>query len=816
MGFDYVRSVTDVRPRPCTRAEFEEVVGSEEVARLCAHIARLTDREAIQQAKKRLPAFCFYATYGGQRRRAEHALPSGLAYLDLDHMAGDPAEAWRLRLAPAADRAGVMPLVALVHITPSRAGLRIVFRIPAGAAGIADAQRRMAAALGIGEYDAVVKDLARLSFAVPRPYVLHYVPEVLFAPGDAEASAAPQGPPQQQQEQVAAGGDAPEAPTPPAPAAPAGAEAPLASAPAPRPADYAGVPYAAIVRRRLEALVPGYEGTVPEGMRNATYFRLCCEMRYVTDFSVDWLLDVLPTMGLDAMERRRCAESAVRETRYQRLPRALSQAVADLQRELAPTPEAADRALTDAPIRSFDGRALPRFWRLVCKPFPADFHPAVVLASLPMLGTLATQVRTRYIDGEQQSLSFMTCIVAAQASGKSFVRRLSNLLLAPIRERDAAEFQKEQEYFARRRQAKNRQQQPQDPRARVRLLLPTISNAMLFKRLDCAEGQHCYFEAEELDTVAKAEGAGAWSSKSDLYRLAFDNAEGGQQYMSDASWSFKGRIYLNWAACATPMALRRFFKTSEDGLVSRIAFCTLGDQSGKPLVRRTELTDAERHYVEERCRCLDRLGVATTEVATTVPAKDAAGRFTGGRETLAEVAEAYTPHLVETPRLDEAIAQWLEDARLEYLADRSNHALDIFRRRAAVIGHRAGALASLTCDDAERRHGLDVDFALMVADTVLEMQLHLFGKQLNEVVETSLSDLATGLKGRNGGVQRRERNRRLYDALPAAFAAADIRAAAQRLGQPAPADARQVAVRWVAQGVAVSLGRNRWQKKICS
>ena len=45
-----------------------------------------------------------------------------------------------------------------------------------------DPQMRMAAALGIEEYDAVTKDLARASYVVPRDYILWMDEEAIFAP----------------------------------------------------------------------------------------------------------------------------------------------------------------------------------------------------------------------------------------------------------------------------------------------------------------------------------------------------------------------------------------------------------------------------------------------------------------------------------------------------------------------------------------------------------------------------------------------------------------------------------------------------------
>ena len=83
-----------------------------------------------------------------------------------------------------------------------------------------------------------------------------------------------------------------------------------------------------------------------------------------------------------------------------------------------------------------------------------------------------------------------------------------------------------------KRARKNSKQQPEDPRAKIRIVPGTVSNAMLFKRLDCAEGEHLFTYAEEIDTLSKGRKSGAWSQKDDIMRQAFDNSICGQDYMS--------------------------------------------------------------------------------------------------------------------------------------------------------------------------------------------------------------------------------------------------------------------------------------------
>ena len=70
------------------------------------------------------------------------------------------------------------PGIHFVAITPSGHGLRVIGERRVGES-IPQAQQRLAALLGITEYDAVTTDLARASFLMPWSYVLYCEPSGL-------------------------------------------------------------------------------------------------------------------------------------------------------------------------------------------------------------------------------------------------------------------------------------------------------------------------------------------------------------------------------------------------------------------------------------------------------------------------------------------------------------------------------------------------------------------------------------------------------------------------------------------------------------
>ena len=502
--FCYQESVSKGTPKPCTPEIWDQLFDSTEVKNICSRIAALdpnaenyNDRK--QALKKRLPIIIPHAaSFANGKRVSADATPSGLAMLDVDHV-NNPQE-WFETI----DKQLLSDnRIYLVAITASGKGLRIIGeRLERET--IEAAQLRIANALGIAEFDAVTKDLARASYVVPRDYILWIYEAGLFAEIDrTDLRELLTLPPHQESLSVASDSNSDN-----------GAAGLL----------YRGIPYSAIVDQLLIA-TGNCDGAI-QGERNTVYFMLANYMRYICDFNAALLLQVLPDFGLTEQERRQVISSAVGRPRKSLMPMILQGAIAVCERdaEYANDPEASEKKMlsksTALPLPH-----LPRLLKLICRRLPADYRPAMVIASLPILGTLATRIRFEYLDRQEQSLSFFSCVTAPAASGKSFIRKPLDLLLTPINEQDAIEREKEQAYKERLRASKNSKNQPEDPHACPRNNGVAISIAKLLQLLTYADGKHLIGIGEEMDTLVKSEKAGVWSQKSDIYRLAFDNAE---------------------------------------------------------------------------------------------------------------------------------------------------------------------------------------------------------------------------------------------------------------------------------------------------
>lgn len=270
--------------------------------------------------------------------------------------------------------------------------------------------------------------------------------------------------------------------------------------------------------------------------------------------------------------------------------------------------------------------------------------------------------------------------------------------------------------------------------------------------MDYSNGKHLIGVGEEIDTLLKSERAGSWSQKSDIYRLAFDNAKYGQMYMSDNSYNYNGPVYYNLLLTGTPNGMYRFFHDVEDGLVTRVAFASLPDMRFTSMPEFLPYSKRDKAYIVTTAKWL-------MEQHSTITC----------------------------PQVDKAIADWLEGKRLQALESAST-ALDTLRRRAAVMGFRAGYLAYVLNHYVYRKH--IAEFALWVADYVLQQQMLLFGDKFEDVATRMDEDM-----NRKGCVQM------LFPQLPNTFTRNDLMQLRARNNQPT--DVRVILCRWAKQALII-------------
>ena len=681
MNMSYFSSVKSQKGELLTAEKFNLMIEDPMVKQLCESIARESDHEKQQQMKKQLPGITPNAWFEGPRKN-ELAHPSGNFMLDIDGVE-DPYQLWR-SIIGRREELGIL----LAHKTPSTHGLRLICRCRKEFSSIDECQQWLAKEIGV-KHDPACKDWARFSYAVPHDYIYYMDskglfeddPEVVYEgiKSDGLTVKSEELTVKSEELKVKSVDDGS------------------------RCLSFKGIPLVDIAMEWLRET----GGEPVEGERNDRLHKLAYAMRNITDFNEQTLFDILPRYGLTEEEMHSIIHSACIAPRSVGMPKTLKQ-VLDKMTSTASEDEN-DEISLNASETSMNGKLppLPPLVRQLARVAPLDFVVPTILCLLPLMGTLGSKLRARYLDRNLHSPSFQVSLEAPQASGKSFMARLAKLLLAPIIEHDNIERQKEQEYNEKVAELKvtgvkvtleNREELlGQRPKGIIRYVPATISITKMLMRMENACGLHLVAVCEEIDTVTKAFKR-AISSYSDALRVSFDNGPYGQDYASENSYSGIIPLYYNTLFSGTPKAMRRFYPDVEDGLVSRVLFVTLPDQFGKPMPVWNELSKKEMDEVELQIKRLNEVSIVGEEVQPI--------------------------HEMQLEFLNRAMDQWLKEQQREAVRT-NNRTLDIFCRRAAVVGFRAGMLAWFLYGEKDTRtyRRNTVAFAQWVAGQMLTQHL---------------------------------------------------------------------------------------------
>jgi len=538
------------------------------------------------------------------------------------------------------------------------------------------------------------------------------------------------------------------------------------------PQAFKSIPYANIISEFWRRT----GGEPSEGERNKRLHQLAANLRAICDNSEEWLLEVMPRFGLSVAEMKSIIHSACKEpTKGSRLMdqiveseelRVKSEEFATAHPELQLDDDTAQADSSLFTLHSSLRKSLPAGLRESLIGVPVSMHMPVLCSLMPLAAAYADQVEVRYCDGEMQKLGMMSIIYGEQASGKSVCKHAVNIWKRQFDEEDALTRKREDEWKERKKGRKANEKAPEDPKVLIRVVPVTVSCSTLLKRLKNANGHTLYSFGEELDTLRKTNGAGSWSSKYDIYRLAFDpiDSEWGQDYNSDQAESGVVKVAYNWSMLGTSGAVRKCFKGDnvENGLSSRILLAEMPDTSFAKMPR------YGRRSAEDEARIQE----AVTRL------------------------RAYSGY-VDTPRLRKAIDQWAEQQRVMALKD-IDHVKDIYRRRAAVIGFRCGVIFHLLSGCSKESKAC-LDFALMMAGYCLNQQIKVFGQALqNQYVDAQTE------------CQRYGENNSIFDQLPPTFTADDL-AALKRSSVPRNSIIKIIS-RWNRDGWVEKVDTKHWSK----
>ena len=744
--FSYSNSVSS-RPLDCGREDFERLIDSPLVKRICGEVAAEPDHKKQGNIKRKLPGFMFHASFPNGRRVIKDAVPSGLCILDFDGV-DDPAGLWE-KIKEQALSMGCL----LAHMTPSTHGLRLVMPLIKGM-DVPESQAEYAKRFGIGKdvNDVKVCDLSRTSFVVPRSYFYYLDWDGLFEGepskinneefkiqnGEQKASKT-----EEPKEDVAKGHDDKGGKNDDNDNEKGrGAKSSVSAVGNNGIAtEYLGIPYVDLIREWLKEYLsnkPGYTSFDEpcEGDRNNTLYDLCRELRNITDYNFATLSAIVPRWGLTEGEVDSTIASALKADR--RIPYILNKVV----RKLKAGEQQGEEGFK-AEMYMFNEQYLARMPKL---PAPLRaclvgtdrrYHMPIIVGVLPVLCSYADKVMYRYSDGRLRRPNLFSFILGKFASGKSSVTSKLNILMLPMKEADKLARKKDDET---REQNKNRKDSERGKETKdfiKKLNVDTTDAALLRMQKNAEEQGNCvdghvlpqknFMFTEEASSVKQAMRNGKMM---EAWRLAFDNGEWGKDTASDTAQAGLVNLSLDLVAECTFDVFSKLIngENFENGTASRLLLSFTPDERFAHMPKFKEETEQTRKQMLEAVRmCREEKGI------------------------------------IEDKRLCKAFEDWCNGVADE-CAETHDDVRDDLRKRSAVIGATCTVICAILWNYHSKSGQLiikkeAIDFGLLMADYCLESQVAVFKHYYeNKPVQISFT-----------GSYKMTKNKLLFDELPEVF-----------------------------------------------
>ena len=390
---------------------------------------------------------------------------------------------------------------------------------------------------------------------------------------------------------------------------------------APSNLKYLGIPYSDIIAQWWQMYNDGQEPV--KSNRNTLTFELAVNLRHICGFDRNLMAQVIPCYdGFPDQEKMACINSALSE-KITQMPKRLKDVLYALRQEKlkqtaqngisAKEDEALVNALDEANAKDemFYFNALPKMPLGVRDSInavgPALAMP-VITAICPVIGMLATGVKVS-VHGKMNSLNLISYIAGDFASGKGSIDPVINTWTSEVKQMDKMYQQQEDEWRAKKRAAKNKKEQPEEPKLPVRCLTLNNTVANLAERLANTEGKHAFSFTPEADTVAQK-----WKSAMSDFSVMLRQAYDGTSYEREARSAEAVNVHIdrllwNVVMCGTPDALYRVVSNYTDGFQSRIIVARTPDNTFTPLTDNLfVLTETQREHIRQIAHLLPLMG----------------------------------------------------------------------------------------------------------------------------------------------------------------------------------------------------------------
>ena len=414
---------------------------------------------------------------------------------------------------------------------------------------------------------------------------------------------------------------------------------------APSNLKYLGIPYSDIIAKWWQMYNDGQEPV--KSNRNTLTFELAVNLRHICGFDRNLMAQVIPCYdGFPDQEKMACINSALSE-KITQMPKRLKDVLSAIRQEKLNKNAATGATGTDEDDEAFINaldeanaqddqfyyNALPKLPQGIKDSVdavgPALAMP-VISAICPVIGMLATGVKVS-VHGKMNSLNLISYIAGDFASGKGSIDPIINTWTKELKDMDKMYLQTEEDWRVKKRAAKNKKEQPEEPKLPIRCLTLNNTVANLAERLANTEGKHAFSFTPEADTVAQK-----WKSAMSDFSVMLRQAYDGTSYEREARSAEAVNVHIerllwNVVMCGTPDALYRVVSNYTDGFQSRIVVARTPDNTFTPLT--------ENLYVLK-----DRQKERIIQIAHLLPLMNGE---------------------VELPKLEEKGREWLELIRLE-------------------------------------------------------------------------------------------------------------------------------------------------------
>ena len=564
------------------------------------------------------------------------------------------------------------------------------------------------------------------------------------------------------------------------------------------PQEFKGISYTSIISEYWR--ITG--GEPSEGERNKRLHKLAANLRAICDDSEEWLLEVMPRYGLPVQEMKSIIHSACKEPT--KGSRVMDQIVSAIKTGVSADDSEDVESVEDELFSTFNSqlstRKMPQGVRDSIDAVGPHLAMPVVTAICPCIGALATGV-VLDVHGRKRGLNLISYIAGDFASGKGDIDPVVDAWMSEVQALDKMYQMQEDEWRTKKNAAKNKKEQPEEPKLPVRYVTLNTTVAKLAERLANTQGKHAFSFTPEADTVAQKFRT-AMSDFSVMLRESYD----GSKFEREAKSSEAVNVHIdhllwNVTMCGTPDALYRVVSNYTDGFQSRIAVARTPDNTFAPLE--------------------DKPYVLTT-------------RQTERIQQIAHLLPLMQGEVV-LPKLEAKGREWLEKIRLETMMN-DDKVRARQRFRVCVTAQRMTCCIMLckVCEGLIQKHGMNgaeahlkqypnlwkelllkaqtpqmLDFYDVIADALLENALHFFRDRIENAFGSR--DYAGYLSGER---LKRGKNDSIFERLDPQFTfeQAMQHSVAVKGASVNHNTVRQMLKNWRKQGLVAQTEEGRYRK----